>query len=93
MRRIMESFFSDWVPIGPEWKTETVFLVRELLRSERISFKMPFSDLFFTSVFHLPDKDKRWSVLVRRQDWERTVAFLAQEGLINRDMLMSDAII
>jgi len=88
MKRILEGFFNDWVPIGPEWKTETVFQVRELLRSERINFKMPFSDIFFTSVFHLPAEDKRWSVLIRRNDWERAVTILAQDGLICREMLM-----
>ena len=81
---------SDWVPIGPEWRTETVFQVLELLKGERIRFKMPFSDMFFTSVFHLPNKDKRWSILVRRHDWERVVTLLAQEGLISREMLMGD---
>lgn len=78
-------FSKAWVPIGPEWKTTDTFQIRELLRGEQIAFKMLFSDMFFTSIFHLPAEDKRWSILVRRKDRERTVALLAQEGLIRKD--------
>ena len=36
----------NWKSIGPEWKTEDVFQVREILKGEHIRFKMPFSDVF-----------------------------------------------
>ena len=65
---------SHWKQVGPEWKTEDVFRVREILKCEHIPHKMPFSDVFFTSVFHTPAEDKRWGVLVR-------------EGLCDAEML------
>ena len=70
-----------WKYVGPEWKTEEVFRVREVLKCEHVPFKMPFSDVFFTSLFHTPAEDKRWGVLVRKKDWEKAVALLEQEGL------------
>ena len=38
---------SRWVNMGPEWKTEEIFRIRELLKENRIPFRMPASDLFF----------------------------------------------
>ena len=70
-----------WKQVGPEWRTEEVFRVRELLKCEHVPFKMPFSDVFFTSLFHTPAEDKKWGVLVREKDWKKAVALLEQEGL------------
>ena len=71
-----------WKNIGPEWKTEDVLQVREILKDEHIPFKMPFSDIFFVNVFHTPAEDKRWTVLVREKDWEKVVRMLIKEDLI-----------
>ena len=71
-----------WKNIGPEWKTEDVFQVREILRGEQIPFKMPFSDIFFVNEFHRPSEDKRWTVMVREKDWEKVVRMLIREDLI-----------
>ena len=79
---------NHWQNLGPEWKTETAFRVREILRSEHIPFRMPFSDVFFASFFHLPAEDKRWGILVREKDREKAVNLLARDGLANPDMLM-----
>ena len=73
----------NWKSIGPEWKTEDVFQVREILKGEHIRFKMPFSDVFFVNIFHMPAEDKRWTVLVREKDWERVVRMLIKEDLIH----------
>ena len=72
----------NWKKIGPEWKTEDVIRVREILKGEHIPFKMPFSDIFFTNVFHTPAEDKRWTVMVREKDWEKVVRMLIREDLI-----------
>ena len=71
-----------WKNIGPEWKTEEVFRVREILKGEHIPFKMPFSDIFFVNEFHRPAEDKRWTVMVREKDWERVARRLIREDLI-----------
>ena len=71
-----------WKNIGPEWKTEDVFRVREILKGEHIPFKMPFSDIFFVNVFNMPAEDKRWTVMVREKDWARVVRLLIREDLI-----------
>lgn len=78
---------NHWKFVGPEWKTEDVFRVREILKCEHIPHKMPFSDVFFTSVFHAPAKDKRWGILVREKDLERVMALLVREGLCAGEML------
>jgi len=72
-----------WKYIGPEWKTEDVFQVREILKGEHIPFKMPLSDIFFVNMFHLPSNDKRWGVMVRKKDWEKVVRLLIREDLIS----------
>ncbi len=41
-----------WEYIGPVWNTETVYRILEIFRDEKIPYKMPFSDVFFTSYFH-----------------------------------------
>ena len=76
-----------WKQIGPEWRTEAVFQIREILRGEHIPFRMPFSDIFFVHVFHHLAEDKRWGILVREKDRERVADLLAQEGLISCEML------
>ena len=78
---------SHWKQVGPEWKTEDVFRVREILKCEHIPHKMPFSDVFFTSIFHTPAEDKQWGVLVRDKDLERVVDLLVREGLCDAEML------
>ena len=71
-----------WKYIGPEWKTEDVFQVREILKGEHIPFRMPLSDIFFVNMFRLPSNDKRWGVMVREKDWEKVVRMLIKEDLI-----------
>ena len=85
--QIIGDFFNDWVQIGPAWKTEVVFRVREVLRSEQIDFRMPSSDIFYMCVLHHSAEDRRWSVLVRRREWEKAVTILAREGLTSRVIL------
>lgn len=76
-----------WENMGPEWKTEDIFRIRELLKENRIPFRMPASDLFCASVFHMPDKDKRWSILVRDKDRLEAAALLIREGLADKSLL------
>ena len=78
---------SRWTDMGPEWKTEDIFRIRELFRENHISFRMPFSDLFFTSVFHMPEKDKRWGIRVREKDRSKAAALLIREGLADKNLL------
>ena len=85
---------SRWTDMGPEWKTEDIFRIRELFRENHISFRMPFSDLFFTSVFHMPEKDKhmpekdkRWGIRVREKDLSKAAALLIRENLACGDLL------
>ena len=78
---------SRWTDMGPEWKTEDIFRIRELFRENHISFRMPFSDLFFTSVFHMPEKDKRWGIRVRGKDRSKAAALLIRENLACGDLL------
>ena len=70
-----------WTSIGPEWKTEDIFRIREILKGEHIPFRMPYSDVFFMNYFNVPSKDRRWSILVRKKDWDKTVDLLVREGL------------
>ncbi len=78
---------SRWTDMGPEWKTEDIFRIRELFRENHISFRMPFSDLFFTSAFHMPEKDKRWGIRVREKDRSKAAALLIRENLACGDLL------
>lgn len=78
---------NHWRQIGPEWETETVFQIREILKGEHIPFRMPFSDIFFVHVFHALAEDKRWGILVREKDREKVADLLVQEGLISCEML------
>lgn len=83
---MMRIFSKCWVPVGPEWKTGDTFRVREILKDERIPFRMPFSDLFFTSVFHMPAEDRKWSILVREKDRAKVMDLLAREGLVRGEL-------
>ena len=76
-----------WEYIGPVWETENVYRVLEILRGEKIPYKMPFSDVFFTSYFHPVSKERRWGIMVRRKDWGKVVEILEKEGLVHRRML------
>ena len=78
---------NHWRQIGPEWKTETVFRIREILKEEHIPFRMPFSDIFFVNVFQKPAEDKRWGILVREKDRERAAALLVREDIISCEMI------
>ena len=78
-----------WEYIGPVWDTETVYRVLEILRGEKIPYKMPFSDVFFTSYFHPVSKERRWGIMVRRKDWGKVVEILEKEGLVHRRMLLA----
>ena len=78
---MMSMILSRWQNIGPEWKTEDIFRIREILKEEHIPFRMPFSDIFFANLFHTPAKDKRWGILVREKDLTKAAALLAREGL------------
>ena len=78
----MRIFSKCWVPVGPEWKTGDTFRIREILKDEGIPFRMPFSDVFFTSIFHMPAEDRKWSILVREKDRAKVMDLLAREGLV-----------
>ena len=80
-----------WTFIGPEWKTEDTFRIREILKSEHIPFRMPFADTFFAYTFSLPDKEKRWAVLVRKEDLEKVTGLLLREELLCRNNLKASA--
>ena len=83
----MRIFSKCWVPVGPEWKTGDTFRIREILKDEGIPFRMPFSDVFFTSIFHMPAEDRKWNILVREKDRERAAALLVREGLCAGELL------
>ncbi len=51
---------SKWIEIGYKWKTETACRVREFLKENRIPFRMPFDEMFFQSMYHLPHRDHIW---------------------------------
>ena len=73
-----------WTSIGPEWKTEDIYRVRQILRDEHIPFKMPFYDVFFANTFNMPSEDRRWGILVREKDLEKVITLLIREGLACR---------
>ena len=78
---MLNRIMNKWTNIGPEWKTEDIFRIREILKDEHIPFRMPFADVFFANTFNMPAADRRWGILVREKDWEKTVAVLVREGL------------
>ena len=73
---------SRWTDIGYKWNTETTYRVREFLKGERIPIQMPFDDMFFQSEHHLPHKEWKWGLKVRKKDLASVLALLEKEGLI-----------
>ena len=74
---------SRWIDIENKWRTETTYRIRELLKENRIPFRMPSDEMFFQSMYHLPNKDRIWGIKVRRKDLDRVLSLLAKEGLIH----------
>ena len=70
------------IDIGYKWNTETTYRVREFLKGERIPIQMPFDDMFFQNMYHLPHKDWMWGLKVRRKDLAHVLSLLEKEGLI-----------
>ncbi len=73
---------SRWIDIGYKWNTETTYRVREFLKENWIPIRMPFDDMFFQSMYHLPHKDRMWGLKVRKKDLPHVLALLEKEGLI-----------
>ena len=73
---------SRWIDIGYKWNTETTYRIREFLKGERIPIQMPFSDMFFQNMYHLPHKTWMWGLKVRRRDLGLVLSLLEKEGLI-----------
>ena len=73
---------SRWIDIGYKWNTETTYRVREFLKGERILFRMPFDDMFFRNMYHLPHRTWKWGLKVRPKDLARVLSLLEKEGLI-----------
>ena len=73
---------SRWIDIGYKWNTETTYRVREFLKEMRISMRMPSDDMFFQSMYHLPNKTWMWGLKVREKDLASVLALLEKEGLI-----------
>ena len=73
---------SKWIDIGNKWKTETTYRVREFLKENKVPFRMPFDDMFFRSMYHLPHRDWVWGLRVKKKDLESVLALLEKEGFI-----------
>ncbi len=73
---------SRWIDIGYKWKTEAAYTVREFLKEEGIPFRMPFDDMFFQNMYHLPHRTRIWGIKVRKKDLARVLVLLEKEGLI-----------
>ena len=73
---------SRWTDIGYKWNTETTYRVREFLKEMRIPIQMPFNDMFFQNMYHLPHKTWMWGLKVRRRDLGLVLSLLEKEGLI-----------
>jgi hypothetical protein len=74
---------SKWIEIGYKWKTETACRVREFLKENRIPFRMPFDEMFFQSMYHLPHRDHIWGIRVGRKNLAFVLALLEKEGFIH----------
>ena len=74
---------STWIDIGPKWNTETTFTVREVLKENGVPFRMPYDEMFFQSMYHLPHRSRIWGLRVRRKDLARALALLEREGYIH----------
>ena len=73
---------SRWIDIGPIWNTETTYRVRELLKEKRIPFRMPYDEMFFQSMYHLPHRDWTGGFKVKKQDADCVLSLLEKEGLL-----------
>ena len=73
---------SRWTDIGYKWNTETTYRVREFLKEMRIPIQMPFDEMFFQSMYHLPHKAWMWGLKVRRKDLDRVLTLLEKEDLL-----------
>ena len=73
---------SRWIDIGYKWNTETTYRIREYQKGERIPIRMPFDEMFFQSMYHLPHRDWKWGLKVRKKDLARVLSLLDKEGLI-----------
>ena len=83
------NIMNRWTDIGPEWKTDDIFRIREILREKHIPFKMPFTEVFFANFFNPPAKERRWGILVREKDLAKTAALLIREGLAWKELWVS----
>ena len=73
---------SRWTDVGYKWNTETTYRVREFLKENKTLFRMPFDEMFFQSMYHLPHRNKIWGIKVRKKDLAFVLAMLADEGFI-----------
>ena len=73
---------SGWIDIGPLWNTETTYRVREFLKENTIPFRMPFDEMFFQSMYHLPHRDHVWGIRIRKKDKACVLTLLETEGLL-----------
>ena len=71
-----------WTDIGFKWNTDTTYRVREFLKENRIPIRMPADDMFFQSMYHLPHKNWKWGLKVRKKDLARVLSLLEKESLI-----------
>ena len=78
---------SRWIDIGIKWNTETTCRAREFLKENRIPFRMPFDEMFFQSMYHLPHRDRIWGISVRKKDLARALALLAEEGFMQKPVI------
>ena len=74
---------SRWIDIGPKLNTETTYRIREFLKEKRIPIQMPFDEMFFQSIYHLPHKDRFWRLKVRKKDIACVLSLLEKEGFIH----------
>ena len=74
---------SKWMDIGHKWDTETTYRIRELLKENKISFQMPFDEMFFQSMYHLPHRDRMWGLNIKKKDASCVLSLLEKEGLLH----------
>lgn len=74
---------SRWIEIGPKWNTEATYRVIELLKENGIPLRMPFDEMFFQNMFHLPHRDRIWGIKVKKKDIDRVLSMLEKEGLLH----------
>ncbi len=71
-----------WKQIGNSWVVEDAVRIREILKEERISCRIPFSSIFLANPYHLPAADQRFEICVWRKDLEKAIAVLVRESLL-----------